>query len=257
MRIVIGDVHGELQKMRDLLSLVKNSEEYIFIGDYIDKGDHSFEVIDFLVEFSRNNKCIFLTGNHEFVWLRYLFEHEYFRKDFLIKHGSITFASSYLKRTINPGEFEQILDMPKELIEMIPVYHLNFLLNLLPWYIPEGTNYLCVHAGVDPDLEIGGLNNHPLERYLFVRKKFIYSNTNFFNKKVIFGHTACRFPYIDSYKIGIDTGATYKNYGILTAYDIDSDTFIQHNGVIIQKEDLIRKNKLTNPFDEIFNLNRT
>ena len=255
MRIVIGDIHGEYQKMKDILALTQDAEEYIFIGDYIDKGTHSFEVVDFLIEFSHNNKCIFLIGNHEFVWLRYMFGQELFRKEFLLKHGSITFASSYLKKKINDSKFEHILDMPQILIESIPHDHLDFYLNLLPWYTPENSNYFCVHAGVDPKFESYGRDDHPLERYLFVRKDFIYSKKRFFDKKIIFGHTACKFPYVDPYKVGIDTGATYSDYGILTAYDIDSGIFIQHNGFIAKKEDVIRKNVDTNPFDLIFKSN--
>ena len=97
--------------------------------------------------------------------------------------------------------------------------------------------------------ESKGIQNHPLERYLFVRKDFIESKKMIYGKKIIFGHTACKYPYLDPYKIGIDTGATYDNYGILTAYEIDSGTFIQNNGVVTSEEDIILRNKCMNPFD--------
>ena len=257
MRVVIGDIHGEFKKMKDLLTLIEDSDEYIFIGDYVDKGNTSYEVVDFLIDFSRNHRCIFLIGNHEFVWLKYLFDKEYYRKEFLLNYGSIAFASSYLNRDIDVEEFEYILDNPEKLIDAIPKKHLDFFHNLLPWYIPKGTNYFCVHAGVDPAYEFDGIQNHPLERYLFVRKEFICSKKMIFLKKIIFGHTACEYPYIDPYKIGIDTGATYEDYGILTAYDIDSGTFIQHDGVIFAQEDLINKNKHMNPFDVLFKCNES
>lgn len=256
MRVVVGDIHGELQKMKDLLALINDSDEYIFIGDYVDKGYHSYEVVDFLIDFSRNHKCIFLIGNHEFVWLKYLFDKEYYRKEFLLKYGSITFASSYLKRDINMNEFESLLDNPKPLIDAIPKKHLDFFHDLLPWYIPNGTNYFCVHAGVDPVYESYGMQNHPLERYLFVRKEFIYSKKLFYEKRIIFGHTACEYPYIDPYKIGIDTGATYEDYGILTAYDIDSGAFMQDNGVVLLEKNLIHKNRHMNPFNLTFCSNK-
>ena len=61
---------------------------------------------------------------------------------------------------------------------------------------------------------------------------------------------------MDPYKIGIDTGAAYKNYGILTAYDIDSSTFIQNNGIVLSEKDLIHKNIHMNPFNLTFYSNK-
>ena len=70
--IIVGDIHGQLI---DLLRLFKenglpNKTKYIFLGDYIDRGQFNIDVILFLlilkILFNNSNNLILLRGNHEF-----------------------------------------------------------------------------------------------------------------------------------------------------------------------------------------------
>ncbi|MDN5360709.1 MAG: serine/threonine protein phosphatase 1 [Thermotogaceae bacterium] len=75
MIVAIGDIHGCFDPLKALIRTIEGyrSEvegiEYIFIGDYIDRGPSTKEVLDFLIDF--NAKKTFLMGNHEHMLLAY------------------------------------------------------------------------------------------------------------------------------------------------------------------------------------------
>ena len=66
--IIIGDIHGCFYSLKHLWDKIqpKYQDTIIFVGDYIDRGNHSFEVINFLREQKRKfPNLILLKGNHE------------------------------------------------------------------------------------------------------------------------------------------------------------------------------------------------
>lgn len=74
MIIVFSDIHGcfkEFKKLNDYIEeiFIDNLKKYIFLGDYIDRGPYSREVVDKIL--SIENK-ICLLGNHEDMMLRYI-----------------------------------------------------------------------------------------------------------------------------------------------------------------------------------------
>lgn len=60
--IAIGDIHGEIEKLNSLLDKIKPKKDdtLVFLGDYIDRGKNSKEVIEKLLELSKKTHCIFL-----------------------------------------------------------------------------------------------------------------------------------------------------------------------------------------------------
>lgn len=69
--IAIGDIHGCLHTLKDLLKSVdynSQTDTLVFVGDYIDRGMNSCETVAFLRKLQRQvgkNKCVCLRGNHE------------------------------------------------------------------------------------------------------------------------------------------------------------------------------------------------
>ena len=64
---VIGDIHGCYLTLSSLYNeLLKYTDEVYSVGDLIDRGKKSREVVDFIIE--NNIKCI--RGNHEDVLLK-------------------------------------------------------------------------------------------------------------------------------------------------------------------------------------------
>lgn len=73
---IIGDIHGCYFTLKEMLTYWNSSEEtLILLGDYVNKGKHSFAVLEFLMNLEKvhPNQIIILKGNND-----YLFE-EYFR----------------------------------------------------------------------------------------------------------------------------------------------------------------------------------
>jgi len=48
------------------------------------------------------------------------------------------------------------------------------------------------------------------------------------DKKFIFGHTAFSHPYVDDFKIGIDTSAVYSKENPLTSFCLEKDFFLNN-----------------------------
>src|SRR5690554_1333080 len=72
--VVIVDIHGGLKALKQLIekaNLPKDTK-YIFLGDYVDGWSESAEVIEYLINFSQENTCIFLRGNHDDLLYNYL-----------------------------------------------------------------------------------------------------------------------------------------------------------------------------------------
>jgi serine/threonine protein phosphatase 1 len=61
---VIGDVHGEYDTLSKLLKKIPTGSEIVFVGDLIDRGKHSSDV----VELVRKNNYKVVLGNHELMF---------------------------------------------------------------------------------------------------------------------------------------------------------------------------------------------
>jgi serine/threonine protein phosphatase 1 len=190
----VGDIHGCLDKLVSLMGIIDvdpKKDTLLFIGDYIDRGAHSREVVDYLIDLStRQSHVVFLKGNHELMLQLYLSGADRFA--FLANGGQAT-LNSYLKAHSHAGE------------SLIPTRHLDFFDALRQYY--ETDQYIFVHAGLKANIPLEKQNEWDM---LWIRDEFIYSDFDF-GKRVIFGHTPFREPLIFDNKIGIDTGAVYGN----------------------------------------------
>jgi serine/threonine protein phosphatase 1 len=65
--LAIGDIHGCANALKDLLGQIKpnSTDLVVFLGDYIDRGPNSREVIDLLIKLSDSTQAHFIKGNHE------------------------------------------------------------------------------------------------------------------------------------------------------------------------------------------------
>lgn len=189
---VIGDIHGSMDMLSRLMDIIPwrmDKDLLIFLGDYIDRGDHGKEVVDYIITLKRNSEYVrCLLGNHDAMFLDYLNGKNI---DLFISNGGETTLLSYGITT------------PTEGYDRVPKEHFRFFKSLEPYI--ELENYYFVHAGFRPGVEI---KEQKLEDMLWIRKEFIESKYDF-GKKVIFGHTPLDEPLIMKNKIGIDTSAGY------------------------------------------------
>ena len=195
--IAVGDIHGQFKMLELLMKKIqpKESDKFIFLGDYIDRGFQSRVVIDFLLNFSKEYNCIFLRGNHEDMLLAFLKldEKAMYGESYQYNGGEYT-AFSY-------AGADAVLE---DLKNSIPDNHIEFIKSLEYYYI-EG-NFLFVHAGIMPGISI---EEQRLEDLVWIREQFIYYPTGI-DKVIVFGHTPLDRVLISDDKIGLDTGAGYK-----------------------------------------------
>jgi serine/threonine protein phosphatase 1 len=190
----IGDIHGCYDRLKALVEKIPidfSRDTLLFIGDYIDRGPHSAEVVDYLIQLKKRVKeVIFLKGNHEDMLDKFLNGDDRFT--YLLNGGQQT-LDSYLKKTVQPESFP------------IPPDHVEFFKSLRLYY--ETEEFIFVHAGLRPRTP---LETQSTEDLLWIRDNFISTKYDF-GKRVIFGHTPLKKPLVEPNKIGIDTGAVYGN----------------------------------------------
>lgn len=190
----IGDIHGSIDRLQDLMQKIPidfANDRLLFIGDYIDRGPGSVEVVEYLMDLKKRvPEIILLKGNHEDMLEKYLDGTDRFT--YLLNGGQST-LDSYLSKTHRSDSFP------------IPAEHIDFFKSLRLYYETEA--YIFVHAGLRPKIPLASQKTEDL---LWIRDKFIYSKYNF-GKPVVFGHTPLEKPLVEPNKIGIDTGAVYGN----------------------------------------------
>jgi serine/threonine protein phosphatase 1 len=185
--LAIGDIHGCLVQLKELLARVAPREEdqMVFLGDYIDRGPDSADVIDCLIEFSKSFPAtVFLRGNHEEMFVDYLAGLD--PTTFLLNGGLKTLSSYH-----DSGKWP------------IPQTHHSFLANLVNYY--QTDEYIFVHAGLRPGLPLSDQKSHDL---LWIRQEFINSDFDW-GKTVVYGHTPLIKPFLTDKRIGLDTGCVY------------------------------------------------
>ena len=134
---VVGDIHGHLRALDSLLDTVPFSPDdlVIFLGDYVDKGPDTKDVLDRLVSLSSRPNTVFLRGNHDQMLLdAHLDPTKYAIWESLA--GDAPLAS------YGPGE-------SSELIDQIPESHWHFLTRTCVDF-HENERFIFVHGGIRP-----------------------------------------------------------------------------------------------------------
>jgi serine/threonine protein phosphatase 1 len=213
----VGDVHGRddlLGELHELIEADAKAQPFdrnilIYLGDYVDRGLRSKDVLDRLTGNRLGGfEHVFLKGNHELAMLQFLADAR-FGKDWKYYGGLETLHSYGIKEltlTDDPAAFERARD---HFDEVLPVAHRQFLENLE--VSAEFGGYFFVHAGVRPGI---ALHRQIEEDLLWIREEFLTSRSSF-GKCVIHGHTPNEEVVVRSNRIGIDTGAYMT--GVLTA----------------------------------------
>jgi serine/threonine protein phosphatase 1 len=203
----IGDIHGRADLLEALLLQIdvdctlhpSRRPIVVFLGDYIDRGPASREVLDLLLGCARTNEAIFLRGNHDTFVHRFLSEPAVL-DEWRLCGGLETLVSYGLKPSINPDGVEQAR-LAKELAKSMPKRHLEFLETLSLSF--NCGDFLFVHAGIRPGVPI---RKQMEEDLLWIREEFLCCEQQF-EKFVVHGHTPVRTPDVRSNRINIDTGA--------------------------------------------------
>ena len=220
----VGDIHGRADLLTRLLEDLRadaGAGDYegrpilIFLGDYVDRGFQSKDVINILLSNMVSPfETYFLKGNHEQAMLQFLGDAgigprwaEYGGAETLVSYG----VQPPRTRT-SPEEWMQA---SADLREALPDEHLQFLKNL-ELSVRVG-DYVFVHAGVRPGVPLDQQNEQDL---LWIREEFLNDRRSL-GAVIVHGHTPIQNPYRDGRRISLDTGAYLS--GKLTAARFEHD----------------------------------
>ena len=208
----VGDLHGHLDLLVAMLDAVRADIRQhpdlpctlIFLGDYIDRGPSSREILELLSAGVSISRCttVFLRGNHE-QWLEDFINGAPVLSEWAPKGGLMTLQSYGLSRgSILRGCFDGSLEteIREQFLSVLPAAHRRFIVDLRSSY--STNQYFFAHAGVDPDRP---LEDQRIEDLTWIRDKFLRSKKDF-GKVVVHGHTPTEVIEDLPNRINVDTG---------------------------------------------------
>lgn len=225
LTFAVGDVHGcfdELQALLAVCEVIRGGEDarFILIGDYIDRGPESKQVVDFLIrrQSDQGRRFICLRGNHEEMLVRAA-EKERSDRDLM------NWWANGGEQTLDSYGVNDPSDLPAE--------HLSWIQQLPRMH--KDPYRLFVHAGIRPGVPVALQSEEDL---LWMREPFL-SSTDDHGVLVVHGHTptTSRRPDLRANRLNLDTGACFG--GPLTAAAFSSGRrapmmFVTHTGEIIR-----------------------
>ncbi|GAB0154789.1 metallophosphoesterase family protein [Chryseobacterium sp. Alg-005] len=218
--LVVGDIHGGFKALKQVFERAKVTldDKLIFLGDYVDGWSESSKVIQFLIELSQKQECIFIKGNND-AWC----------EDWL------SFGKGEDVWLFNGGRstVESYTGFPLEELEL----HLEFFQRMKNYYVDE-ENRLYIHAGYSsmhgPEKEVYS-SNYRWDRTLWetavAMDKKLAKNSELYPKRLLLyneiyiGHTptlhlGVNQPLNKANVWNMDTGAAFT--GALSMMDVDS-----------------------------------
>lgn len=202
----IGDIHGRLDLLERAIEAIRRDAAAregaaitVTVGDYIDRGLQSRQVIERLQANPFGMPYIALKGNHESLFESFLTDPavgEHWRR-----LGGLETLASFgvpLREMMVGRGYEQTA---KQLEAAMTLAHRDFLASLRTSFV-SGRYFFC-HAGVRPGIPLDRQSDSDL---LWIRDEFLNSAMDY-GKVVIHGHTPVAEPDVRRNRINIDTGA--------------------------------------------------
>ncbi len=219
----IGDIHGRLDLLDELLGKIHEDIAsrgqrkilMVFVGDLIDRGPSSAQVIERLRTYEHPEiRTVFLLGNHEEVLLRILSG----EAELITKWRCFGGAECLASYGLDAGSLTGLSDdKALEIVRAaIPREHVEFLESFDDSC--RFGDYLFVHAGIRPGVEFDQQRQSDLR---WIRDPFLLDDTDH-GFVVIHGHTIRTEVEKRPNRIGIDTGAFRT--GVLTALAIEDQS---------------------------------
>jgi Calcineurin-like phosphoesterase len=229
--IVIGDIHGNLAALTDLLDQIRGDEvcradTIVFLGDYIDRGPDTKGCVDAILRLQRESdaEVLCLLGNHEEWFLRTFHDHRH--HSWLLGMEAFETIRSYsetaagrLREAVSNAGVDLFLGhckLPYEVFfDSVPPDHIRFFETLRAYH--RTVDCVGTHGGLDP--LIPRMEDQPARALIWGTRGAPYEYRG--SDVLVYGHwnnpslnaAGWPDPRIAGQTIGIDTIA----YGILTA----------------------------------------
>lgn len=201
---IIGDIHGQINEFRKLLSkLPKDIEQIYTVGDLIDRGDGVKEVVQECID----RGVISVRGNHEDMFLDYISNTKKYDRAVFELNGGMETLDSYIRG--------------------VPTSHLDYF-NSMPYYV-ETDDFILSHAGVSSYVEETFRDNSEESNMELMWHRGRKSTG--LGKFQVFGHNTITYVKIawkgkgEPVHVNIDSGCSDR--GLLTAVILPSKELIQ------------------------------
>ena len=205
----IGDIHGRLDPLVRLVAMVRTDAAragaercvVVFLGDYVDRGLESRQVIDYLLAGPGSNfETVYLKGNHEALALAFL-DDPVAGRQWLAAGGQATLVSYGISAPPVPRSDRFLRSLARAFDAALPPSHRAFLNGLATRHV-EG-DYAFAHAGIRPGTPLAAQREDDL---LWSGAEFT-NDTRDHGKVIVHGHSMAHEPVVRDNRIGIDTGA--------------------------------------------------
>lgn len=209
---VVGDIHGCDRQLSQLLQRFDPAVPIVFLGDYVDRGEHSRSVIHRLMQLETAT-C--LMGNHEAMLLEFLEQPAGIGRQWL-QYGGLQTLADFGVEAVSAQSSLQELERAARQFAAALGSEMRSWLSQRPLGCLNGNIFLS-HAGADPDLSV---DDQPKETLLWGAKTG-RTTPHQEGLWLVHGHWIVPEPEIANGHIALDTGA-YAT-GRLTAAEISSD----------------------------------
>ncbi len=206
----IGDIHGRSDLLEVMLGRIWADiaarphcrPRIVFLGDYVDRGPASREVLDRLLELDAGEiATTFLLGNHDFYLLAYLDDPDWSARGLHWFHCGLGGAATLASYGIHDVS-DRIPSVSHDaFLRVFPEAHRTFLRRARLMH--RIGDYLFVHAGIRPGVPIEAQEPEDLT---WIREPFLSSRADH-GAKVVHGHTIVPFVEHHRNRIALDTGA--------------------------------------------------
>jgi len=212
----IGDVHGELEKLDDLLRFIREDlqrrqtpHKIVFLGDMVDRGPNSYGVVARIMALTQTGEALALKGNHEELMLNAYHNRESVGTYWWAENGGDETITSYMLANGAADDFRDAIDAA----------HIVWMKSLPTMIRDEERGLVFVHGGIDP-------KTFPFcsdEIRMWTRSQKFFDPGRWPERAeldgvlVVHGHTPTHDfkPHSNPRRINVDTGACFG--GPLTA----------------------------------------
>lgn len=198
--LAIGDIHGSFASLEALVRAagIGPRDRIVTLGDYVDRGPRTREVLDWLMAGEAAGQIIPLKGNHEIMML------------------DSRMGGHYLRQWLACGGHQVLDSFEANALDDIPARYWEFLERTRPWH--EEGDFFFVHANALPDLPFAEQPDYMLY-WEFIGEPRPHRS----GKTMICGHSSQKsgLPLTFPHAVCIDTFA--HGGGWLTCLDVSSE----------------------------------
>lgn len=218
----VGDIHGRVDLLHDVIhriedDLARRPIAYaveVYIGDYVDRGHRSKNVIETLAWRVTEKRAICLRGNHEALMEAFLVDPAALHPWLYVGARSTLESYGLSVADLSASEFR----IHRRFLEEFPEAHRLFL-GCLQNSFACG-DFLFVHAGLRPGIPLAQQSEQDL---LWIRSEFLDFRQSH-GPLIVHGHTPVPHPELLPNRINIDTGAWMS--GVLTCIAIEGTKIV-------------------------------